>query len=320
MKRNMKRLILVSVLIVMSLAASQASAVLVAVSGPNSSAGTAPAIIPAPIDILEDFVTNTGMQGFDEALGVVTTVAHKIDGGGVIPAGTLVDSHMIFLNTPDSGLTTHFQVDWTFSQPILGVMSDQGGNLEAASTFELGAPGTNYTVTFPCSGAAAPYGARGHEAQGGGGGVIDGYVMLSPYTLRVDMRVSEPGDWIRVVTLAPLEVDIDIKPGSYPNPINPGSNGVVPVAIFSSPEFDATQVDPTSVELGGAGVAVRGKGKPMAHVEDVDGDGLLDLLVQVETENFAELGEGGIVALTGTTFGGQDIVGYDDIIVVPPEQ
>ena len=240
MKRNIRRQLIVGMLLIVIVAASQANAVIVSVSGPNSSAATAPAIIPAPTDILEDFVTNTGMQGFDEAQGVLTTVAHKIDGGGAVPAGTLVDSHMIFLNTPGSGLTTHFQVDWTFSQPILGVMSDQGGNLEAASTFELGAPGTNYTTTFPGSGAAAPYGARGHEAQGGGGGVIDGYALLSPYTLRVDMRVSEPGDWIRVITLAPTEVEIDIKPGSWPNAINPGSNGVIPVAILSSPEFDAT--------------------------------------------------------------------------------
>lgn len=116
-----------------------------------------------------------------------------------------------------------------------------------------------------------------------------------------------------------LDVSIDIKPGSDPNPINLGSNGLVPVAIFSSPEFDTTQVNPTSVSLAGAGVAVRGKGKSMAHVEDVDGDGLLDLVVQVETQSFADLGECGTVELTGTTFDGENIVGYDEIIIVSPE-
>ena len=35
-------------------------------------------------------------------------------------------------------------------------------------------------------------------------------------------------------------VAIDIKPGSYPNSINLKSNGKVPVAILSSPTFDAT--------------------------------------------------------------------------------
>jgi hypothetical protein len=124
-----------------------------------------------------------------------------------------------------------------------------------------------------------------------------------------------------IITLYQLgiAVEIDIKPGSDPNPINPGSNGLVPVAIFSSPEFDATQVDPTSVSLAGASVAVRGKGKSMAHEEDVNGDGLVDLVVQVETQGFNDLGAGGTVELTGTTFGGENIVGYDEIIIVPPE-
>ncbi len=115
------------------------------------------------------------------------------------------------------------------------------------------------------------------------------------------------------------QVEIDIKPGSYPNPINPGSKGLVPIAILSSEDFDATQVDPTSVSLAGATVAVRGKGKFMTHEEDVNGDGLVDLVVQVETQGFDDLGTGGTVELTGTTFGGENIVGYDEIIIVPPE-
>jgi hypothetical protein len=115
-------------------------------------------------------------------------------------------------------------------------------------------------------------------------------------------------------------VEIDIKPGSDPNPINPGSNGLVPVAILSSEDFDATTVDPTSVELAGANVAVRGKGNSMAHEEDVNGDGLVDLVVQVETQSFDDLGAGGTVELTGTTFGGEDIVGYDEVVIVPPDQ
>ena len=114
-------------------------------------------------------------------------------------------------------------------------------------------------------------------------------------------------------------VAIDIKPGSYPNPINLGANGLVPVAIFSDAEFDATQVDPVSVSLAGAGVAVRGKGKSMAHEEDVNGDGLADLIIQVETQSFGDLGDGGTLKLTGTTYDGENIVGYDDVVLVPLE-
>jgi parallel beta-helix repeat protein len=118
-----------------------------------------------------------------------------------------------------------------------------------------------------------------------------------------------------------LEVDIDIKPGSYPNAINLGSYGLIPVAILSSEEFDATTVNPETVELAGAGVAVRGKSnKYMAHEEDVDGDGLVDLVTQVATENLdpGQFQDGSAV-VTGATYEGQQITGTDEITIVPPE-
>jgi hypothetical protein len=174
-----------------------AHADLISVIGPNSSAGAAPLIIPAPSDILDDFVTNTAMQGFNEAQGVFTTVPHAIDGGGAIPAGTLVNSHMVFLNSAGTTAISHVNVLWTFDGPILGVMSNAAGTLEAASTFELGNPLTNYTLTSPPgSGPAAPFANRGLEG-------ADSYV-VSLNQITVNMAVTEPGDWIRVVTAAPV--------------------------------------------------------------------------------------------------------------------
>lgn len=118
-----------------------------------------------------------------------------------------------------------------------------------------------------------------------------------------------------------VTVEIDIKPGSYPNAINLGSYGLIPVAILSSADFDATTVDPDTVALAGAGVAVRGKGsKLMAHEEDVNGDGLVDLVVQVETENLnPDSFQDGYAILTGSTYDGQAIEGVDEIRIVPLE-
>jgi hypothetical protein len=114
-----------------------------------------------------------------------------------------------------------------------------------------------------------------------------------------------------------LTVQIAIKPGSYPNSIHLGSKGVVPVAIFSTPDFDATQVDPLTVTLADAGVRVRGNGTPQAAFDDVNGDGWLDIVVQVDTQGL-QLTEGGIVAiLRGTTYGGQPIQGVDNVRIVP---
>ncbi len=113
-----------------------------------------------------------------------------------------------------------------------------------------------------------------------------------------------------------IYVDIDIKPGSCPNSINLGSNGNVPVAIFSTEDFDATTIDPTTVTLAGATVKIKGKGTPMSSFEDVDGDGLLDIVVHVDTSAL-ELAAGDTDAiLEGETFDGVKIRGTDTVRIV----
>lgn len=118
------------------------------------------------------------------------------------------------------------------------------------------------------------------------------------------------------------DVLIDIKPGGNPNTINLRSKGVLPVAILSSEkagkEFDATTIDPSTVQLAGAGVAVRGKNKYMAHKEDVNGDGLTDMVVQIEIKNLnPDKLEDGSAILTAQTSNGVEITGSDKISVVP---
>jgi len=114
-----------------------------------------------------------------------------------------------------------------------------------------------------------------------------------------------------------IEVNIDIKPGSDPNSINLSSNGVVPVAILGSADFDVTTVDPLSVELAGASVRIKGKSGNAGSYKDVNGDGYLDLVVQVYTTELV-LGDG-IADLTGLTYDGVPIHGTDSIRIVPPE-
>ena len=130
-----------------------------------------------------------------------------------------------------------------------------------------------------------------------------------------------PINLVNTAVGGPLPVDIDIKPGSYPNAINLGSNGVVPVAILSTPDFDAATVDPDTVFLAGSSVAVRGKGnKSLASVEDVNGDSLLDLVVKVETENLDPgTFQDGFATLQVIVDNTVIYEGSDEIIIVPPE-
>ena len=170
-----------------------AGATLISVSGPNSNLGSAPAIIGAPADVTDDAASNTGMQGFDERQDVLLGAALSVDGGS-IAAGTRVNSHMIFLNTVGNTDASQANVIWTFDGIVLGVMSDSTGTLEVASSAILGAIGTIYP--------AAAFTARGLESNNGGDGPNDGYT-IAGNTLIVAMHVTEPGDWIRVVTAVP---------------------------------------------------------------------------------------------------------------------
>lgn len=54
-----------------------------------------------------------------------------------------------------------------------------------------------------------------------------------------------------VVLSQDLEVPVDVKPMSCPNPINVTSLGVLPVAILGTDELDVTTIDPASVKLAG---------------------------------------------------------------------
>ncbi len=128
--------------------------------------------------------------------------------------------------------------------------------------------------------------------------------------------VSSLSPFIIVQREPVLAVEIDIKPGSYPNSINLGSHGVVPVAIFSTATFDARQVDPMTVTLADAGVRVKGKGTPQASFEDVNGDGLLDLVMHVETEGLNLTAADTRAVLRGNTFDGTRIRGTDTVRVV----
>jgi hypothetical protein len=303
------------IVLVIGLLSLTANASIVSVSGPDSSEGVAPAIISAPENVLDSDVSNLGMEGFDEAQDVVTTVAHNIDGGGSIPADTLVDSHMIFLNKPDGvgGTLTHANVTWTFDGIVIGVMSNSNGSLEVASSSELGAS----TTTYP----TAPFSARGMESG-------DSYV-VSSNTITVTMTVSQPGDWIRVITTPLIELEIDIKPGSCPNPLNVKSQGVLPVAILGTEDLDVTDIDVDTISLAGVApirfdyedVATPFEGELCDCHEDGP-DGYFDLTLKFDTQEivtalgYVEDGEYLPLKLSATLVDSTVIEGCDCIRII----
>ena len=106
-------------------------------------------------------------------------------------------------------------------------------------------------------------------------------------------------------------VTIDIKPGSFLNSINLRSKGNVSVAILSDSTFDATTVDRDTVVFAGAFPLPIGQ-----TPEDVNGDGLLDVVLHFKTQDL-NLQPGDTEAcLSGKTLDGQDIEGCDSVCIV----
>lgn len=107
-----------------------------------------------------------------------------------------------------------------------------------------------------------------------------------------------------------IDIQVDVKPNDSSNTVNLRSNGVVPVAVLTTAEFNASDVAQDSVVLAGA-KAVRW------HLEDVNGDGDLDLLLFFRTSEL-KLAPGEMCVLTGSTTSGAAIEGADNVTIVPP--
>jgi hypothetical protein len=110
-----------------------------------------------------------------------------------------------------------------------------------------------------------------------------------------------------------IEVALDIKPGAFPNPINPRSEGVIPVAILTTETFDATTANPITVRLGATGTeAIPVK----SALKDVDGDGDIDLILHFKNQDTGIQCGKTSASLTGQTFDGHAIEGSDSIVTV----
>ena len=82
-------------------------------------------------------------------------------------------------------------------------------------------------------------------------------------------------------------------------------NGVVPVVILTTDDFDATTVDHTTVRFGDAMETHSNKTGPIRHEEDFEGDGDVDLVFHFHVnETGYDCGTSDTV-LTGATFDGQ---------------
>jgi hypothetical protein len=120
-----------------------------------------------------------------------------------------------------------------------------------------------------------------------------------------------------------ITVAVDIHPMSWPNPLNVGKKGVLPVAILGTEGFDVTQIDPATILLEGV-ASLRWALEDVGTVGDplAGPDGFTDLTLKFDAQAIvAVLGpvnDGDVVVLhltgnlkaefDGTPIEGEDVV------------
>lgn len=118
-----------------------------------------------------------------------------------------------------------------------------------------------------------------------------------------------------VVLVDETDVPIDIMPGTDTNPINLHAQGRIPVALLSTPEILAPDdIDVQSLTFGGTGTEV--SLAFCSGAEDVNGDGVLDIVCHFEHSLAAFMDGDTEDVLKGTTLDGQSIVGRNLVAVL----
>jgi len=154
------------------------------------------------------------------------------------------------------------------------------------------------------------------------------FISLPSYLAASDRIVGNPvaadnfvGFRVASIPEPPIPVEIDIRPWSDTNPINPMSKGVIPVAILGSSTFDVADADVTTLAFGPNGAAPAfDLTNPWVYFfshSDLNGDGKKDLLSYYRTEETGIAMGDTEACLTGETLDGIPFEGCDVVTTVP---
>jgi hypothetical protein len=150
---------------------------------------------------------------------------------------------------------------------------------------------------------------------------------------------------VQTITVLKAEAALDIKPGSCPNSFNRNGNGVLPVALVGTDDFDVTMIDPSSLLIsradcvGGSVAPLMGPPGPGITISDTatpfygelcdcvetEGDGIADLNMKFHTTMTTVLELGNLpgnsmveLVVSGTLLDGTAFAARDCIRLVPP--
>ena len=168
----------------------------------------------------------------------------------------------------DAGADQTFTSGQTFN--FVGSFTDPGVN-DSPWTWRI-----DWGVGSPATGTKTAPGAITASNRVCGAGT---YTVV----LAVTDKDGGKGTDATTVTVGYLAVGLSVMPGSAPlSPVSLRKQGSLPVAILSTPTFDARTIDLASLrlgnEVGAEAAAALLKGKYQTSLQDVNGDGRLDLI------------------------------------------
>lgn len=213
--------------------------------------------------------------------------------------------------TPPSGSTFTVGAGGTLSFSVQASDADAGDlvtlgviGLPAGAAFPIPAPSNPATATFSWTPTADQ---------------IGGHVIVFSATDSTGLSATPHSVGVEVQGIS---IEIDIKPGGVTNPVNPKSNGKIPVAILSTPDFEAAfLIDKESLTFGRTGdeesLHRRGKAVPNCDTEDVNDDGMFDLVCHFNTQDTGFQSDDAEGILRGLTIEGVPIEGRDSVEIAP---
>lgn len=163
-------------------------------------------------------------------------------------------------------------------------------------------------------------------------GSFNGIDRLAMSTIGDDYAPGATGisyiDNIIVSQQAPIQVHIDIKPQSCPNPLNVKNKGLLPVAILGTEDFDVLDIDVASIRLEGISpirsgyedVATPFEGE-ICECHELGADGYLDLTLKFKIQDIVDVlgevndGDEVILSIIGKLSDGSDFAGADCVVI-----
>ena len=132
----------------------------------------------------------------------------------------------------------------------------------------------------------------------------------------------------------PVQVSVDIKPQSCPNPLNVNSKGVLSVAVLGTESFDVNTVNTASILLAGVepvrssyeDVATPVVDKTDCNCTEAGPDGFNDLVLKFKTQDIAAAiglvndGDRIVLSLTGSLTNQTIIEGSDCVVIIKKGQ